>query len=146
MNEIVKLLDKDLEYIEHLTTEEKMYIQVKSTKKKSKCPICGEESSHRRTYYTKSFQDLPIQGKKVEIILTAKIMYCDNKKCEKKYFAEEFNFIEKNKVRTKRLDEYILDVSKSVSSIAASNTLKNTTINIGKSTICEMLKKKNQNK
>jgi len=89
-------------------------------------------------------QDLPIQGKKVWLHLKNKKYFCVNAECGQKTFAEQFEFYEPNSVRTKRLQEEILIVSLTQSSISASKYLRNSVADVGKSTICDMLKKERQ--
>lgn len=64
MEEIVKLLDENLEYVKHEVSGDRITIWVKSTKKEVTCPYCGKPSKKVHSRYERSFQDLPIQGKK----------------------------------------------------------------------------------
>lgn len=144
MKEIVKLLDKNLEYIDHVTTETTIHIKAKSKQKKLKCPYCGHESKKQYGKYTRRFQDLPIQGKKVQITLETRKMYCMNKRCKNNTFSECFDFIERKATRTKRLEEEILKIALNTSSVKASKMIKTNVANIGKSSICELIKKKKQ--
>ena len=50
-------------------------------------------------------------------------MFCNNPECDRKTFSETFNFVSRHAKRTKRLDGYVLDISKNISSINAQNTL-----------------------
>mgnify|MGYP003399065133 CR=1 FL=1 len=92
-------------------------------------------------YYEKTFQDLPIQGKKVKIILRNRKMLCMSKDCETKTFAETFDFIKPKAKKTNRLEEEIINISNNTSSIAASKVLKKNIADVSKSTICNILKK-----
>jgi hypothetical protein len=47
--------------------------------------------------------------------------------------------------RSKRLTEAIMDTATNLSSVAAAKTLKQRTADVGKSTICRLLKKELQN-
>ncbi|SHF10155.1 zinc-finger of transposase IS204/IS1001/IS1096/IS1165, partial [Marinitoga hydrogenitolerans DSM 16785] len=111
MKEIIKMLDKDLKYIKHEIKDDTIYIYVKSKKKKAKCPVCGEETDKVHSKYTRSFQDLPIGGKKVTIILEMRIFKCKNKECSKKRFTEKFEFIQGRAKMTKRLEEEIANLA-----------------------------------
>ena len=71
----------------------------------------------------RSFQDHPIQDKKVIIIKNRKFI-CENKECSKTTFSEIFNYIEFKSKKSKRLIKHIVDLSMRVSSINASNILK----------------------
>jgi transposase len=67
MDEFIKLLDKNLEYLNHKIIDDTIYIYVASIRKEVSCPFCGHMSLKTHSTYERSFQDLPIQGKKVKI-------------------------------------------------------------------------------
>ena len=141
MDEFIKLLDKNLEYISHEIIEEIIYINVASNKKECICPYCGSLSSKMHSTYARSFQDLPMQDKKVTIILNNRKLFCNNKQCTHKTFAEKFDFIAFKGKKTKRLETTIINIAMNVSSLTATSLLRNSIANVGKSTICNLLKK-----
>lgn len=67
---------------------------------------------------------------------------CENKECSKTTFSESFNCVEFKSKKSKRLIEYIVDLSMRVSSVNASNILSKNVVNVGKSTIYNILKKR----
>jgi transposase len=141
MDEFIKRLDRNLRYEKDEVVEDTYYIYVSSTRKKLNCPHCGQPSGRVHSTYTRSFQDLPIQDKKVIIVIKNRKMFCDNPDCQNTTFAESFSFLPPKGKKSKRLIEKIIDVSLNVSSVTASALLKNGIANVGKSTICNMLKK-----
>lgn len=76
MDEIIKLLDPVLDYIRHEIEKDIIYIYVKSNREGFKCPHCGKASTKVHSRYERSFQDLPIQGYKVVIVLTNRKFFC----------------------------------------------------------------------
>jgi len=105
MEEIVKLLDENLEYVKHEVSGDRITIWVKSAKKEVICPYCGKPSKKVHSRYERSFQDLPIQGKKTTIVvIIRRKMFCENKECKKNTFAEPLDFVEPKFKRTKRLE------------------------------------------
>ena len=104
--------------------------------------ICGHFSSSIHSNYERSFQDLQISDKKVVVILKNRKFFCQNPCCKKTTFAECFDFIVSKAKKTNRLEEGIVSLALNCSSIAASVQLKRNVVNVGKSTICELLKKK----
>lgn len=145
MNEFIKLLDKNLEFVSYEIINDTMYINIVSNRNEVICPFCGEISKKVHSRYLKSFQDLPIQDKKVIIILNNRKMFCNNPNCNHKTFAEKFNFISPKGKKTKRLENEIISLSLNLSSITASKYLKRSIANVGKSTICNLLKKERYN-
>ena len=141
MEEIVNLIDSELEYVSHAIEEDRLIIEVKSRRKEVECPFCGEKSNKVHSVYVRKFQDLPVGGKKVEVKITNKKYFCRNGECDNTTFAETFDCLPYNERRSKRLTEEIIRISKEVSSKTASELMRKTVANVGKSTICELLKK-----
>ncbi len=142
MDEFIKELDPSLDYLGHKIVGDEIKIYVASNRQECSCPYCGFNSKRVHSYYEKSFQDLPIMGKKTKIIIENRKFFCDNPECEFTTFAERFDFLKQNGKKTKRLIDKIVDISLNTSSIAASRTLKDGIADVGKSTICNLLKKR----
>ena len=82
-------------------------------------------------------------GKKTKAIIENRKFFCDNPDCTFTTFAERFDILEQNGKKTKRLiDKIIEDISLNTSSVTASRTLKDGIAEVGKSTICNLLKKR----
>ncbi len=143
MDEFIKQLDLNLDYISHEINNGKCYITVASNRKEVTCPFCGRPSSRIHSSYNRTFQDLPMQGNKVFIIIRNRKMFCDNSDCNHTTFAERFDFISCKAKKTRRLEDEIVRLSINCSSIAASKALKENVVDIGKSTVCNLLKKRN---
>jgi len=141
LKEIIKLLDKNLSYQNHLLIDDTMYIDVASARDYVICPYCNTPSSKVHSHYKKSFQDLPIQDKKVMIVLNNRKLFCLNERCNKRTFAETFDFISSKSKKTTRLEKEIIHISQHVSSLAAAKIINARVATIGKSTICNLLKK-----
>ncbi|WP_073010652.1 transposase [Clostridium amylolyticum] len=140
MDEFIKLLDNNLEYIRHEIIDNTIYIEVISNPQIVKCTYFGESTNKVHSYYKKSSQDLPIQGSKVININNRKIFF-NNSDCSKNTFAETFEFLSPNAKKSTRLVNEIINISMNVSSPAAEQIIKNRIANVGKSTICNLLKK-----
>lgn len=142
MDEFIKELDPNLDYLEHEINTDEVLIYVASNRKTCRCPYCNTPSGRVHSRYEKSFQDLPVMGKKTKIKIENRKFFCDNPDCGFTTFAERFDFLAQNGKKTKRLIDKIVDVSLNTSSVAASQTLKNGIADVGKSTICNLLKKR----
>lgn len=145
MNDFIKLLDENLEYINHEIIDDTIKIWVESTLDEVECPYCHKLSTKVHSRYERSFQDLPMQGKKVVIIINNRKFFCHNKSCTHKTFAQTYSFLSHKGKKTKRLENEIINISMNVSSITASNILRKSVAKVGKSTICNLLKKRNIN-
>lgn len=118
-----------------------MYIKVASNRKTFTCPHCNTESKRIHSHYIKTFQDLPIQDKKVIIILDNRKFFCENNECSNKTFSETFDCIDFKSKKSKRLIEYIINTSMKLSTIDASKVLEKNGVRVSKSTIHNLLKK-----
>lgn len=141
LDELVKELDNKLEVTRKEIKDDIMYIYCETKKQSTKCKYCGEESENVHSVYTRTISDLPIQKYKVKLVITVKKYFCNNPKCNHTTFAEPLDFVEKNALRTKRLDEYIKEVGLKNSSIEARNQITNSHVEISNNTILRILKK-----
>ena len=138
---MITLPDKNLRHVSYKTDEKNITISAKSVSKQATCPYCNAISKKVHSRYTRKLQDLPIQGKKVRLLLNINKYFCFNKECSHKTFAEPFDFFAPNATKTKRLQEEILKISLNQSSLSAAKYLQGSVADVGKSTICNMLKK-----
>jgi len=141
MKDIVQLLDGNLIYTDHHISNNTISIFVCSNRNEVLCTYCKKTSSRIHSTYERSFHDIPIQGKNVEIIIENKKFFCDNPNCHHKTFAETFDCFKPKAKKSNRLIDEIIRISTEVSSVTASKILSNGTVNIGKSTVCNILKK-----
>jgi len=141
MDDIIKMLDENLCYISHAVEGDRVFIKVKSILKEPICPRCKASSSKVHSRYVRKFQDLPIDDKKVIIVIENRKMFCQNLECSYKKFVENFSFLPRGSKRTTRLEQEILRISINCSSIASSKILSKGFVDIGKSAICRLIKK-----
>jgi transposase len=141
MEELIRLLDEKLCYDGFEIQGEEIFIRVSSTDKIAICPYCGEASGQLHSRKLRTLKDLPIQRKRVKILLDQKKYFCKNNLCKNTTFVERFDFFEPKATRTNRLQQEILRVALTQSSVAASRYLKSSIAEVSKSSICNMLKK-----
>ena len=141
MEELLQILDDKLQYIGHEIKEDVIEIRAASKLAEAKCPYCETMSAKVHSRVKRVLKDLPIQSKKVKIVMELNKYFCKNPDCRRKTFAERFSFFEPNAVWTNRLKEEIVRVSLTQSSISASRYLRASVADVGKSAICNMLKK-----
>ena len=141
MQEYINMLSTKLKLLSYTIDENEIIFNVESTDKQPVCPYCGVKSTRCHSKYPKSFDDLPLNGKKVTVKINNRKMFCDNPACLHKTFSETYDFVSRRAKKTNRLVNYIIDTSINMSSIAAQNTLRKNGVKVGKSTICTFLKK-----
>jgi transposase len=130
MEELIKILDENLQYTGCAIKGSELQIRVNSAREKARCPQCEQISHQVHSRKIRTLKDLPIQGKKVKILLEQKKYFCKNKSCKSKTFAERFDFYEPKATKTKRLQEEILKVALTQSSVAASRYLRSSIADI----------------
>lgn len=140
MEELLKQLSEELNYLGCSIENEIIYIYAEASEE-SVCPYCGKKSKKLHSRYERSFQDLPIQNRKVIIILENKKYFCCNPNCNHKTFAPKYDFLPYKGKRTTRLDEHILNIAVNCSTIATSKILKSEATSAGRSTVSRILKK-----
>ena len=145
MDEFMKQLDQNLDYLEHEITEDEVVIYVASNRQEAACPYCGKNSAKIHSIYERSFQDLPVLGKKTRVVIDNRKLFCQNPSCAHTTFAERFDFLPYKGKKTQRLLDKIVAISLNVSSVAAAEILKDQIAEVGKSTICNLLKKRHAN-
>ncbi len=142
IEELIKDLDSKLcvkNYDKHDNT---IYITCEKETSESVCPYCGKASNSVHSKYTRTLSDLAIQNKEVKLILITRKFFCLNPKCSHKTFGERYDFVEDKAVRTKRLDDYIINIGLRDNSMDAVRTLKETGINVSNKTVLRIIKKK----
>ncbi|AQQ55417.1 transposase family protein [Planococcus lenghuensis] len=142
MEELITLLDENLVCTSTDISADFIRFSVASTRKECVCPSCQQVSSRIHSRYSRNFQNLPIQDKKVVIILSNRKMFCDNASCHRTTFTETFPFLDNKAKKTRRLKETILEVSLTQSSVSAAAYLSQHVVDVKKSTICNYQKKK----
>lgn len=145
MSDIIMLPDDRLEYIEHEMDATGIKIYARAIRMVVRCPCCGAESDKVHSRYTRKLQDLPIQGKKVRLFLENNKYFCPNKACARKTFVPQFDFFARKATRTNRLQDEILRLAVTQSSVSAAKYLRNGVADIGKSSVCNLLKKTREN-
>ncbi len=145
MKEYIKELDSNLKYMRYELKDDTYYIYCETKTKKFKHPnknITTKSVKHR---YDRLVDDIPFNGKKVKLVINVKVFAFYKLKGEKNQFVETLDFVSENykrSRRTKRLENYILDVSNLGSAISAEKTLKRNGVKISDTSINRMIKKK----
>lgn len=141
MDTLIQLLDVNYELYDCRIKNSDIIMEIGSKSNRFSCPYCGHLSDKVHSRYQREVQDLPIQGKRVILLIVTRKLFCDNPECQKKTFSERHPFVSARGRKTTRLENSILNKSLDVSSISASKLLGSEGISISKSSICAMLKK-----
>ena len=141
MQDKIKVLFEGTKYISHQIEGDVLTIVIESTQEYNTCPYCGRVSDKVHSYRIRKFNDLPIEGYKVNAHLRCKKFFCINDKCDHKTFSEIFTFIKPLEMKTNRLIEKILEIFAYNSSRKATILLQEIGINTCKATVCNLRNK-----
>ena len=141
MNEFIHELGEDYILDDYKVKKDIVVFHISSRCEELVCPYCGEKSNKVHSTYEREIQDLPMQNKKVILLVKTRKMFCGNSLCSKKTFSERHHFVDRKGKKPRRLEKNIIYSSTQLSSVNASKVLKTSNIDVCKSSICELLKK-----
>ena len=141
MNEFIHELGEDYILDDYKIKKDVVVFHISSKCEELMCPYCGEKSNKVHSTYEREIQDLPMQNKKVILLVKTRKIFCHNSLCSKKTFSESHHFVDRKGKKTRRVEKNIIYTSTQLSSVNASKVLKTSNINVFKSSICELLKK-----
>ena len=95
--------------IDDVTTGiERVVVTIKAAAASCRCPLCGSMARRVRSRYLRRVVDLPLAGRRTEIILRARRYFCDEKACRRRVFSERFEgTVGRYARRTARLDDVV---------------------------------------
>jgi hypothetical protein len=67
---------------------DRLVITAKPIAKRACCPACGEPSERIHSHYRRSLSDLPLQGRQVTVVVSARRFRCSDEECPQQIFAE----------------------------------------------------------
>ena len=141
MKDFITALDPNYQLDKYHIKNNVAVFYISSKMSEVKCPYCGTLSSKVHSSYEREIQDLPMQGKKVILLVDTRKMRCMNPDCSYKTFSEKHPFVTAKSKKTNRLIQNILYTSSQLSSLNTSKLLKSENITVCKSSICDLLKK-----
>lgn len=133
MNDFIKQLSSNLNVIKINETENNIDVYCETARKENK-------KVHSRV--ERIVKDIPYGSKKVVLHLIVKKYFNDNPESTNLTVIEEFDFLNHSRRRTKRLDEYLINLSKEMSAIGIERNIKDSYATVSDSTILRMIKKK----
>src|SRR5476651_443202 len=75
----------------------------------SACPACGAMSARVHSRYTRRLSDLPMAGRRIQLVLRTRRFHCDAVLCGRRIFTERFDkdVVAPRARRTARLDHIV---------------------------------------
>lgn len=112
--------------VENMEYDDRRVVTIlKSKLSSSNCPCCGQESNKKHSKNLRSLLDLLMIDKYTRLKLVTRRFYCDNNKCTRKIFSEQFEgFVTRYKRITERLSNYLVKVGLAQSSSQSYRIIK----------------------
>ena len=84
-------------------------VTVRAASKSSICPGCGTASERIRSRYCRRLADLPLAGRAVRLVVSARRFRCDTASCKRRIFTERYDsaVLTPWARRTARLDDIV---------------------------------------
>src|SRR5215472_15525266 len=129
--------------IQHITSSEKLLtITARALMPIAACPSCSQASNHVHSYYTRSPQDLPISGRKVQLVLQVRRFRCPNPQCSRQTFAERLSHVPVWARHTSRLAAIVESIAVVLSGQAGSRLADQLAMPVSADTLLRRAKKK----
>ncbi|MBY8908375.1 transposase family protein [Salinicoccus roseus] len=109
--------------------------------KTGRCPHCHSTTSQRHSAYMRVIDDLPIQGRRVQLYLKARKWFCSNALCATKVFTERFDWLVPYGQRTIRLDEALRTIAFSSSCVQGATVTRQLGMPVSHDTLLRLIHK-----
>jgi len=129
--------------IQHIASSEKLLtITARALTPTSACPSCYQASNQVHSYYTRSPQDLPISGRRVQLVLRVRRFRCPNAQCSRQTFAERLPQVPVWARQTSRLGAIVESIAVVLSGQAGSRLAAQLAMPVSADTLLRRAKKK----
>jgi transposase len=128
--------------IQHIASSETMLtITARARSAMGICPTCAEATSHVHSYYTRTPQDLPISGQRVQLMARVRRFRCPNQECPRKTFAERLPELPVSSRQTSRLGTILESIAVVLSGQAGSKLTEQLAMPVSADTLLRRAKK-----
>jgi transposase len=129
--------------IQHIVSSENLLtITARALTPTSACPSCHHVSTHVHSYYTRSPQDLPISGRRVQLVLRVRRFRCPNPQCPQQTFGERLPNLPVSARQTSRLAAILESIAIVLSGQAGSRLADQLAMPVSADTLLRRAKKK----
>jgi len=107
------------------------------------CPLCGAVARRVHSRYLRRVGDLPVAGRRTEMILQTRRFFCDASDCARRIFAERFNgVVERGARRTSRLDEVVHCLAIALGGRPAAALSRRLNVRVSNDTLLRMVRRR----
>src|SRR5215467_777716 len=129
--------------IQHIASSETMLtITARAFTSSATCPSCGHETAHVHSYYTRTPQDLPVSGRRVQLVLRVRRFRCPNPQCSRQTFAERLPNLPVSARQTSRLGTILESIAVVLSGQAGARLAAQLAMPVSADTLLRRAKKK----
>ena len=110
---------------------------------RGRCPDCGTWSARVHSRYTRKLNDLPIGGRRVQLVVRARRFFCEASSCRRRTFAERLDGTVAPKARrTGRLDEIVFCLAIALGGRPAAALAKRIEIKVSNDTLLRAVRRR----
>jgi transposase len=129
--------------IQHIASSETLLtITARALAPTATCPSFSQVSTHVHSHYTRSPPDLPISGRRVQLVLRVRRFRCPNPQCSRQTFAERLPQVPVSARQTSRLGAILESIAVVLSGQAGSRLADQLAMRLSADTLLRRAKKK----
>jgi transposase len=131
--------------VESVSSEEQsVAIVVRSAGSSNGCPSCGTVSARVHSRYRRRVADLPLSGRRVELVILARRFRCDAVLCGTQIFTERFpeSVVAPSARRTARLDCIVHHLGLALGGRPAASFARRLTLPVSKDTLLRIVRRR----
>ena len=107
------------------------------------CPDCGTGSARVHSRYRRKLNDLPVSGRRVQLVVRARRFFCDASSCRRRTFAERLDeTLAPRARRTGRLDEIVVCLAIALGGRPAAALAKRIEIKVSNDTLLRAVRRR----
>lgn len=132
--------------VEHSVIDgERVTVSIRSAAGECACPICGAVSRRIQSRYCRHVADLPLAGRRVELMVTVRRFWCDAVLCGRRIFSERFapGVLAPWARRTGRLDHIVHHLGLALGGRPASDFAKRLMVPVSNDTLLRVVRRRN---
>jgi transposase len=122
---------------------ERIVVAIRASAASCPCPLCGVMARRVHSRYLRRLLDLPVGGRRTEMILEARRFFCDASNCQRRVFAERFDdAVGHHARRTVRLDEVVHCLAIALGGRPAATLSRRLNVRVSNDTLLRILRRR----
>lgn len=122
---------------------ERVMVTIRGPAASCRCPLCGAAARRVHSRYLRSLVDLPVGGRRTELVLRARRFFCDASGCQRRVFSERFEgAVARHARRSARLDDVIHCLAIALGGRPAATLSRRLNVRVSNDTLLRMVRRR----